>query len=293
MTDLVIGGRGNLGRHLMTDLPAAVSTSRDGDSDGALNILNENRVRDLVTRLRPRCVINTAAMTSVDGCERDPEAAQAVHVEGTENLVRACECAGARLIHLSTNYVFDGEDGPYTESDETNPLSVYGRTKLESERIVLDGRVNGLVVRTAVFYGPEFDRPNFVTWAIRQLILGQQIRIVTDETATPTYVPELSRAIAAFAGTTDMPSLVHVAGFDFASRYQMIETVCDVFGLNKDLVKPVGSSELGQDAPRPSSAGLTTDLARTLLDYEFRPLRANLIELKQQIGNPEAWALSD
>ena len=294
MTDLVVGGRGNLGRQLLSDLPNGIGTSRYGSrSEDKLDITDGVQVMEVVERVQPRYVINTAAMTSVDACERDPDAARSVHVDGTANLVRACEEAGSRLIQLSTNYVFDGENGPYDENDTPNPLSVYGRTKLESERLVLEAPHPGIVIRTAVFYGTEAERPNFVTWALRELVLGKPIRIVTDESANPTYVPDLSRAISQLVLDVGHRGVFHVAGTDFLNRYEMVVLLCDVFGLDSDLVNPVVSEDLGQDAVRPPRAGLNTARIRAVVDRPFGSFRANLIELKDQIGDLVSWARSD
>ncbi len=290
MTDLVIGGNGNLGRHLLTRLPSAISTSRDGRSGERLDIRNREQVLEVVGRTQPRCVINTAAMTSVDGCERDEGAAHAIHVEGTANLVHACEQTGSRLIHMSTNYVFDGDSGPYGEDDAPNPLSVYGRTKLESEGLVTGADCAGLVVRTAVFYGPEFDKPNFVTWALRELLLNHEVRIVTDEWANPTHVPELSEAIISLAGSPDTSGVIHAAGNDFLSRYDMIKTLIEVFDLDSSLVHAVRSEELGQAAKRPSRAGLKTARIHSIVDGVFRSYRENLVSLKDYLVDPARWA---
>ena len=288
---LVVGASGTLGRQLLIDMPHAVGTTR---SDSARNlkmeIKDEDQVHRVIGDVRPSCVINTAAMTSVDGCERDPATAQKVHVDGTRHLVRACEAHGARLIHLSTNYVFDGTAGPYGEEDPTNPLSVYGQSKLESEPLVLEGASPGIVVRTAVFYGEEFDRPNFLTWALSELVSGRPIRIVTDECANPTYVPELSAALTALASPTfKQAGLFHTAGADFMSRYEMVIGLCDVFGLDQDLVAPVVSQDLQQAAARPTRAGLRTEKVQESARVSFRPYRVNLSELKDRIGDLDVW----
>lgn len=291
MNCLVVGGKGALGRQLLDDVPGAVGTGRGDDSGGLrLDITDGDLTEAVIRKVAPRVVVNTAAMTSVDGCERDPEAARAVHVDGTRNLVRACEAAGSALVHLSTNYVFDGTDGPYAEDDPPNPLNVYGRTKLESEGIVLDAACRGIVVRTAVFYGPERDRPNFVTWALRELLLGRTIRIVTDEWANPTWLPDLSSAIAALAADDEATGLMHVAGSDYLSRYEMVLEVCEVFGLDRNLVTPVRGEDLGQAAERPLRAGLRVDRIREYLDRSFAPFRSHLETLKGTLGDPESWA---
>jgi dTDP-4-dehydrorhamnose reductase len=286
---LVIGGRGNLGRQLLEDLPKAIGTSRSGnDKLEALDITNSQQAKDVVARIRPDWVINTAAMTSVDGCERDPEAALSIHVEGTANVVGACEAVGSGLIQLSTNYVFDGSDGPYGEEDSPNPLSVYGSTKLESERLVLDSACPGTVVRTAVFYGSESDRPNFLTWALRELAEGKTIRIVTDEWANPTFIPELSASIVDLVSGSQ-EGIFHIAGRDFLTRFEMVIAVCEQFGLSPDLVTPVVSSDLGQDAARPPRAGLKIDRIRTIFGRSYESFRDNLASLAGQLGCLDRW----
>ena len=287
---LVVGGTGGLGQELLSTLTHAIGTSRSsGGAQEQMDILDGAQVTDVVERSRPKCVINTAAMTSVDGCERDPEAAQAVHVDGTANLVAACEATGSRLVHFSTNYVFDGSSGPYGEDDAPNPLSVYGRTKLESERLVIEGGCAGVVVRTAVFYGQEHEKPNFVTWALRELILGKPIRVVTDEWANPTYVPDLVSAIKALVEDTEAGGVYHCAGADYFTRYDMVMVLCDVFGLDQSLVTAVVSEELGQVAERPKRAGLKIERIQSVAGDVFGPYLENLKALRSQMKDPLAW----
>lgn len=291
---LVIGGRGNLGRQLLDDLPNAVGTSRTGESSlETLDINNLAQVREVVDRVQPVCVVNTAAMTSVDGCEREPRMAESIHVGGTANLVNACEARGTRLIQLSTNYVFDGNDGPYDEDDDPNPLSVYGRTKLESEGIVLGASCPGIVVRTAVLYGVESIRPNFLTWALRELVGGKKVRIVTDEWANPTYVPELSAAISDLASRESCrEGVYHVAGLDYLSRFEMVIALCEQFNQDTASVLPVVSGDLEQDAHRPLRAGLKIDKIQATLGRSFESFRSNLASLGEQLGNLESWLQS-
>jgi dTDP-4-dehydrorhamnose reductase len=288
---LVVGASGTLGRQLLADMPNAIGTTRsDRERNLKMEITDEDQVRRVIGDVLPSCVINTAAMTSVDGCERDPATARKVHVDGTRHLVGACEAHGARFIHLSTNYVFDGAAGPYREHDSTNPLSVYGRSKLESEPLVLSSSSPGIVVRTAVFYGDEIDRPNFLTWALRELVSGKRIRIVTDEWANPTYVPELSAALTALASPTfQQGGLFHMAGAEFMTRYEMVIGLCDVFGLDQDLVAPVVSRDLQQAAARPARAGLRTDNIQGAAGVTLRPYRVNLSELRDRIGDLDVW----
>ena len=219
-------------------------------------------------------------MTSVDGCERNPALARAIHVDGTRNLVQACERIGCGLVNLSTNYVFDGEKGPYAEGDEAQPVNVYGQTKLESEAILLNALCPGIVVRTAVLYGfhPSC-RPNFVTWSILSLARREAIRVVIDEWTNPTFVDELAAFILQLC-RTDFRGVVHFGGADFLTRLEMVERICAVMGLDFSLVSSTTSAEFGQLAQRPLRAGLTTALARTLCDIVPASFDRNLRQLK-------------
>jgi len=267
---LIIGASGFLG-HALCDMPSdewvRVAASRNGQEDHRVVDLTEpDQVLAVVEDVEPKWVINTAAMTSVDGCEHDPKLARAVHVGGTRNLVRACEQTGCGLVNLSTNYVFDGKDGPYGEQDSARPANVYGQTKLEGETIVLNANCPGIVVRTAVLYGFHPGcRPNFVTWAISALAQGEAIRVVTDEWANPTLVDELAQFILSLC-RTDFQGVVHFAGADFLTRFAMVRQICTVFGFDSGLVTPITSAEFGQPAERPLRAGLKMDLAKTLCD---------------------------
>ena len=265
---LVVGASGFLG-HAVCKAPGAeferVPASRSDPGHRRMDLTNADQVRRVVEEIGPKWVINTAAMTSVDGCEQEPEAAYQTHVRGTQNLVRACESRESGLIVVSTNYVFDGKAGPYSEDDVPNPLNVYGRTKLEAEECLLNAGCRGMVVRTAVLYGydPEC-RPNFVTWAANTLARGEQIRVVTDEWANPTSVDDLAVFLLNLC-RTDFQGLIHFAGCDFLSRYEMVERICARFDLDLGLVTPVISADLGQAAVRPLRAGLKIDRALSLL----------------------------
>jgi dTDP-4-dehydrorhamnose reductase len=291
---LITGAGGFLGRTLheipfegLDRVPAARERHlRAADAPAkVLDITREDQVRSVMDQVRPDWVINTAAMTSVDGCERQPEEARRVHVGATEHLVRACEATGSGLITISTNYVFDGVDGPYTESDDTHPLNVYGRTKLEGERRTLAGGCPGIVVRTAVLYGYRKDcRPNFVTWAAGSLAHRSPIRVVSDEWANPTPVDELARFLLSLCNT-DFRGLVHFAGLDFMTRYEMVAQVCECFGLDLDLVTPVTSAEFGQPAKRPLRAGLQVGLAGLPVVGTRQPFREHLDSIRSKIDS--------
>ena len=271
---LIVGATGFLGQTLAQFAPSeweCVWGSRRGHGHIPIDLTDGRSVASTLASVRPKWVINTAAMTSVDGCERDPDQARTVHVTGTEYLVRACEEADCGLITLSTNYVFAAESGLYHEGDLPNPPNVYGQTKLEGEARVLAADCRGIVIRTAVLYGHRpGSRPNFVTWAIGALQKGETLRVVTDEWSNPTYVNDLSSFIWGLCHS-DFEGVVHYAGRDFLTRYEMVMHICNRFGFDIDRVIPTTSASFGQPAKRPLRAGLCTELAQSL--SESRPTR--------------------
>jgi dTDP-4-dehydrorhamnose reductase len=288
---LIIGASGFLGRALMNvpdididRIPATRGAVSDFPDSVRLDLTRPDEVMAAMVRIRPDWVINAAADTGVDKCEGDPERTRLVHVGGTRDLARACEKTGAGLISISTNYVFDGEAGPYDENDETNPLNVYGRTKLEAESIVLDASSRGVVVRTAVLYGYHVgSRPNFVTWAINSLSAGKPIRVVTDECTNPTQVDELARFLLSLC-KTDFGGIIHFAGVDYLSRYQMVERICKEYNLDLELVTPVASVVLGQVARRPLQAGLRIDRLDAQFKLQLRTFEEHLKDLVEVLG---------
>lgn len=261
---LIVGATGFLGQTLCDLAPSAwqcVPASRQGEGHVYIDLTDEKAIFAAIETVRPRWVINTAAMTSVDGCERDPGLARAIHVGGTEHLVRACEQVGCGLITLSTNYVFEGTLGQYGEQDAPYPPNVYGQSKLDGEAIALQARCPHIVIRTAVLYGYRAKcRPNFVTWVIGALAQGEAIRVVTDEWSNPTYVDDLAQFILSLCDSK-FQGLVHFGGPDFMTRFEMVERICDRFDFDRSLVSPVTSADFGQPAKRPLRAGLKTDLA--------------------------------
>jgi dTDP-4-dehydrorhamnose reductase len=238
----------------------------------------------LLRRVEPRWVIHTAAMTDVDGCERQPEAAWQANVLGAAAVAQACRAVGAHLVHLSTEYVFDGQTGPYGEDDPPHPISVYGRTKLESERRVLDSCPTATVARTTVLYGyaPNV-RANFVTWLIDQLRSGSPVRVVDDQIGSPTLADNLAEMCVALA-TAEASGIYNTVGADRLDRYQLALLVAEVFQLDSSHVQPVSTASLAQAAPRPLQAGLKMDkLRRDFPDVPILGARDGLETLRQQL----------
>jgi dTDP-4-dehydrorhamnose reductase len=213
-------------------------------------------------------VIHTAAFTDVDGCESRYEEARAVNVGGAENVARACGRSGSRLVHLSTDYVFDGASGPYDEDDRPNPISRYGVTKLESERAVFRLEPGAVIARTMVLYGHARSvRPNFVTWLVARLRAGQPVRIVTDQFGHPTLADDLAGALLVLF-ERGASGVYHTAGSEWIDRHSFALAAAAAFGLDPGLITPTTSDAFVQPAPRPLCSGLKSD--KLFRDYGIR-----------------------
>ncbi len=249
-----------------------------------LDIRDKNAVKSAVMNFFPDTIINVAAYTNVDGCETNKKLAWEINVEGVKNLALYAQGIDAHIIHISTDYVFDGKNGPYTEEDKPNPISYYGRTKLASENALKASGAKHTVVRTNVLFGPaKYGRPDFVKWVVNSLHAGKQIKIVTDQFGNPTYLDDLVDGIVSIE-TLEAEGLYNIGGRDFLTRYEFTEEIADFFGLDKSLITPIKTEELNQAARRPLKSGLITDKAERELGYNPRPINKALKEMKEELN---------
>ncbi len=248
-----------------------------------MDITAGQAVHERMKDLSPEWVVNAAAMTDVDECEINPELAWAVNVEGVRHLAEACRQQGAGLLHISTNYVFDGHSGPYAESDEPNPINVYGRTKLEAERLIRESGLEHLIIRTVLLYGSvPAPRPNYVDSVCSGLKRGEPVRAATDLWANPSLIDDVARGIeAAIEG--DARGIFHMAGGESLCRYEMAQRVAEVFGLDASLIEPVETGELGLKARRPLRSGLLTDRAGMELGWAGAAVEPGLRTMRDQM----------
>jgi dTDP-4-dehydrorhamnose reductase len=293
-TVCVTGGNGLLGTKLTElaglSLRVVSSDLQDGPSVEPPNltyvradITDPAQVDSLLRRSKPEAVFHTAAFTDVDGCETRRDAAWSVNVTGTENLATACRRYGARLIHLSTDYVFDGMAGPYSETDAPNPVSHYGRTKLESERVVRSLLPDALIARTMVLYGfAAGARSNFVTWLVAALKRRAPVRIVTDQFGNPTLADDLARALLLLFERR-ASGIIHAAGREWLNRFDFALKTAEVFGLDASLISPTTSDEFKQPAPRPLRSGLRTDKIEREFGFRFSTAAEGLRAVREQM----------
>jgi len=265
---MVLGAGGMLGRVLAGVLeqsfPGTISATRT-----EADVRDRFRLEAEIERLRPDAIINCAAFTDVDGCETDPDGARRVNVEGAGNAARAAAAAGCRLLHISTDFVFDGRRNvPYTEDDPPAPLSEYGRSKLEGERRVAALAPDHLIVRTSWLYGAG--RSNFVDAIRARARNGGTLRVVDDQFGSPTYVVDLARALRRLIDC-DVRGLVHFSNSGICSRHEMARFILDAGGFRGVGLEAIKTGEAGRVAVRPAFSALDTARYARLTGETPRP----------------------
>jgi dTDP-4-dehydrorhamnose reductase len=225
-------------------------------------------------------------MTNVDACEADPAGCQLQNVTATEHLVRASLRHNSHFIHLSTDFIFDGLHGPYREEDRPAPLSIYGQSKLDSERVVMEaGLARWAIARTIIVYGiaEGLSRSNVVLWAKGALEKGQAIKVVDDQWRMPTLAEDLADGCIRIAKRR-ATGVFNLSGPDGMSILELVQRVGRFFQLDTAVVTPVKSDSLGQPAKRPPVTGFVLDKARRELGYAPRHFEEGLAVLKAQLG---------
>ncbi|HEX8438941.1 SDR family oxidoreductase [Archangium sp.] len=226
-------------------------------------LTREQEVAIAFAEASPEAVIHCGSMTEVDACEREPELAFAANVEATAFVARASRRAGAHLVHVSTDYVFDGDAGPYAEEALPNPRGVYSVTKHMGEQAARVLAPGCAIARTAVVYGwpPVAGRLNFGAWLLSAFEKGQPVRLFEDQIVSPSYAENVA-AMVAELGVRRLGGVWHTCGAEVLSRVEFGRAVCAVFGFDAGLIVPVKLAELKLPAPRPLRSGLRVDKAR-------------------------------
>ena len=240
----------------------------EGQKGLAVDITQKERTLEAIVGTTPSVVVHTAAETNVDRCETERDHARRINVDGTANIADACVKVGAKLVYLSTDYVFDGDKGNYAERDEPNPISFYGLTKLEAERIVASTSSDSLIVRTSVLYGWHPTKLNFATWVLKGLRERKALRVVKDHINSPTFSDNLAVAIRA-AIERNIRGILHVAGSERISRFEFARRLAEKFGLDETLLVPVEMRDLNWVARRPRDSSLDVGKAEKELGIEL------------------------
>ena len=255
MRILITGASGQLGTELQRIFAAETLVLADLPEFDLRNGNVEARVIDA----KPDVVIHTGAYTDVDGAELDPALAIAINADGTERVARGAAKVGARLLYISTDYVFDGlKKSPYMENDPTNPLSVYGKSKLEGERRAVAHCPNALVVRTSWLYGAH--GKNFVKTMMRLTMEQPELRVVADQRGCPTNAADLAQAVAKML-TLDIRGIVHATGTGECTWHEFACAIVSAMGAQTPVL-PITTAEAGRRAPRPSYSVLENSVLK-------------------------------
>lgn len=232
------------------------------------DITDDANMHAIVEANHPAIVVHAAAMTQADECQQQTETCEAVNVRATAQLLLSAESCAAYFLYVSTDFVFDGEKGDYNEEDDLNPVNYYGFTKMQAEAIVQTSEIPFGIARTCLVYGdhPAGTRNNIVTWVRQSLRDQKQIKVVTDQWRTPTWVNDLSAGILLMIQHR-APGIFHLSGQDKLSPYEIAMAVASEYGLSQNLIEPVNASTFSQPARRPPITGFDISKARTSLGY--------------------------
>jgi len=294
MRILITGSNGLLGQKIVTQLLkrkidfCATSLGKNRNSSCpkdqyvSLDITNEREIESLFKSYLPTVVINTAAMTNVDACEEDELNCRKINIEAVDLLWMAAQKISAFFIHLSTDFVFDGENGPYKEEDARNPLSIYAKSKVDSEDILMNSQsANWAILRTIIVFGEgeNLSRSNIVLWAKSVLEKGDPISIVNDQFRAPTWADDLAWACISAAEKRAI-GVFHIAGPELFSIYELVLRVAAFFNFNPNVVSPISSNTLNQKAKRPPKTGFILDKSRNTLNYNPMTFEESLARLE-------------
>lgn len=265
----MIFGGGQLGQSLKEFFPEATVVYHSGDQDKAVDISDFESVERIFQHLKPETIINTAAFTDVDGCEVDRERAFAANAIGVYNIVRACREFSTRLIHISTDYVFNGIRGMYTENSFPDPVNYYGYSKSVGDAFAFS-LVNSLIVRTSGVFGTNRNYPIFVYNNLKQ---GKVVNAL-DGYYSPISSYLLARSIKELNRKENIQGIINVAGTRI-SRAEFATNIAETFSLDKSLIRSVNLIP-EMKARRPFDSSLDISKAKKLLDFDFYTLGANL-----------------
>jgi dTDP-4-dehydrorhamnose reductase len=294
---LVTGANGLLGQKLIYQLKersdidliaTGIGENRlievDNYSYVDLDITNFEEVSKVIEEHLPNSIIHCAAMTNVDACELDKERCWTINVDAVEFIAKAAEKIGAHLLHISTDFVFDGENGPYSEDSRPNPIHYYAEAKLASEQLVQKICTKWSVARTIIIYGitDNMSRSNLVLWSKSEIDKGNKINVVNDQFRSPTLAEDLANGCISIIDNKAY-GIYHLSGPKTYSIIDLVYQVADFYNLDKSLINPVTSHSLKQPARRPLITGFDISKARRELDYDPVDFREGIKIMDEQI----------
>lgn len=298
MKVLITGANGLLGQKLVELLGKDPQKRVMATGQGACRILNlpencqyatcditnQEEVNQVVTEFCPTTIIHSAALTNVDECEQNPQKCQLLNVEATGYVIAAAEAVGAHLIHLSTDFIFDGQRGPYDEAALPNPISLYGESKLKAEQLVEKANCPWAIVRTILVYGiaPGLSRNNIILWVKSSLEQGKSIQVVDDQFRTPTLAEDLADGCVRITNQKQT-GIFNIGGKELLTPYAMAMETAHFFHLDASLINKASAATFSQPAKRPPRTGLVIDKAREILGFDPHSFAEGIAILAHQL----------
>jgi dTDP-4-dehydrorhamnose reductase len=296
-TILITGSNGLLGQklvHLLSQFPEVklIATAKGPNrltdelkyTYVSLDITNEQDVLDVFKTYQPNALIHTAAMTNVDTCETDPEGCELLNVTAVSYLIQACKSNNTFFCHVSTDFIFDGESGPYDEKATPNPISIYGESKWKAEQLLQTSTIKWAIARTILVFGivEDMSRTNIILWVKKSLEEGKTIHVVTDQFRTPTLAEDLAMGCWLIT-KKHVQGIFNISGSDFLTPYEMAIKTAEFYHLPKELIKKADSTTFSQPAKRPARTGFILDKARKELGFSPKSFNEGIAFMAKQV----------
>lgn len=286
-TILITGGSGFLGGNLIVQISQRFNIYSTYNTvipnfknQTRLDITNEKEVFDILLEIKPDVIIHTAAMTNINKCFLDKVSCWKVNVEGTKNIVSAAEHIGSRLIYISTDMVYSGNESFYTETSEPKPICYYGKTKLEAEKIVGVSKLSYIIARVSLIYGLSKNNRKIFSEEIIKLLKQQRvIKLFTDEYRTPIYIDDLCKILFTLIDKSDLTGIFNISGDERVSRYEFGERLADLFGFSKKLLEPISIDDFNFLNKRPKDCSTSNLKIKKMLGAKFRTLDEGLLDM--------------
>ena len=288
---LIIGGSGLVGRALIEkseDMGKVYATyystkiSFEGIDIFQLDVRDAKRIDQLFKEIQPDIVLDVAAKRNTRYCEKNPDEAYKVNVDGTKNIAKACKNMNAKLVFISSDQVFDGVKGKYAEQDKVNSLNTYGRQKVMAEKIIQDNLDNWLILRASHIYGWALEGDDFVSWVVRNLKSGNEIQVSYDEFVTPIHVKNFVDILIKLLGKEEK-GIYHVGEGECLSKHEFAKKIKRILQFNEAIIKPISSDALSQNVIRPKNNCMDLGKIRSELDISKYSIKNGLEILKREM----------
>ena len=251
----------------------------------SIDITKEQELKETLLEIKPDFIVNTAALTQVDECETNKEACDLLNIDVVKWIAEVSTKINAHVVHISTDFIFDGKKGYYKETDEPNPLSYYGLSKLKSEQVLENSTIDYTILRTILVFGKVFDmsRSNIVLFVKDMLSQGKEVTMITDQFRMPTYVEDLAMACK-LSIDKKAKGVFNISSNTLLSVLEIAEQIAEVFNLDKSLIKPISTETLNQRAPRPAKTGFDLSKTNKELGFYTNTFKEDLIRFKETLS---------